>query len=96
MSLIVEVTVNRQQEVGNLIIQRMEDFRGDDAVHMYRAGIVEPGDMLPQDQMVRVFHKYSDGAWVLICKSLKALNLEHGTDRYTPVTEPTPKDFKDC
>jgi hypothetical protein len=72
MSLIVRVSVEPAEElVGTLVIQRQEDLRPGRGFHAYVASrLDEHGNTVAS---ARLRHRYTDGAWVLVAKALKAL-----------------------
>lgn len=68
MSLVVDISVNRDQEVGTITIQRMTGGTDPDDVNRYeytvydhRGGVVATG---------HVMHRYGDKAFRLLAKAL--------------------------
>jgi len=68
MSLIADVSVNRQRRVGAVKIKRLDKFDKSDTT--YRYSVTEPTGF----EGVELFHKYSDGWSVLLEKALRIIN----------------------
>ncbi len=79
MSLIVDVSVNRREDVGVLAVTNVSpvdsDFEGacEYIAYLYLGNAMRPDQRA--DRTAYLTHVRSDGAWVLLRKALNALDL---------------------